>query len=105
MKTCYVVQEVRAIADLVQPGELTKDWTITRISVPEKYRGNGYARCLMEMILKDADTTNTILQLEIQPSDGLNYEQLRAWYVRKGFRQTRTGYWRRLPQYIQIRRV
>jgi GNAT superfamily N-acetyltransferase len=86
MKTCYVIGHARAIADLVRPGELTSGWTITRINVPREHRGLGYGSVLLEVIITDADSEGVDLWLEISPSDGLDYNELHAWYCRHGFR-------------------
>lgn len=59
---------------------------ITRINVPKKHRGKGYASVLLKECIADADETKTTLFLEIQSSDGLSYEQLEAWYRRHGFK-------------------
>jgi GNAT superfamily N-acetyltransferase len=97
VKTCYVDFEHRAIADLVSPGELTPNWTITRINVPKKERGKGYGSALLKQILADADAEGVTLQLEPTPSDGLDYDELVLWYVRYGFRFTPSGYMKRPP--------
>jgi GNAT superfamily N-acetyltransferase len=98
METCYVDKEHNAIADLVRPGELTANWTITRINVPKAHRGRGYGSALLRRILADADAEQVILQLEISPSDGLTYSQLAAWYYRNGFKPQAHGYMRRKPK-------
>jgi len=101
MKTCYTLRidpTNIAIADLVKPGELTRDWTITRINVPRGHRGRGIGRALLREILAQADYEGVRLQLEVAPSDGLNYEQLVAWYDRYGFRFNGYGYMTRKPQ-------
>jgi hypothetical protein len=98
VQTCYVDAEHRAIADLVKPGELTPNWTITRINVPEIYRGHGYGSALLDRILADADEEQVTLRLEIFPSGGLDYDQLVAWYERKGFMMTPSGYMKRQPR-------
>lgn len=97
MKTCYVDIEHRAIADLVRPGELTTDWTITRINVPKIFRGNGYGSALLRRILVDADQEQLALQLFVLSSGELDREQLTAWYERYGFRMTESGNLRRDP--------
>ncbi len=97
MQTCYIDYEHRGIADLVKPGELTPNWTITRINIPEQFRGNGYGTALLQRILDDADDDGVILQLEVSPSGPLNYLQLVRWYSRHGFRHRPNGYMRRLP--------
>lgn len=98
MRTCYVDTEHRAIADLVAPNELTSYWTITRINVPHEHRGKGLGTKLLRRILEDADKAFVILALEPSPSDGLNYDQLTAWYSRHGFELTQSGYMLRSPR-------
>jgi len=99
MKTCYVDRETRSIADLVAPGELTFAWTITRINVPHRHRGQGLGSTLLKQILEDADRDGVVLALEPAPSDGLDYDALRAWYERHGFRlNLELGYMFRRPQ-------
>lgn len=105
MKTCYVDIEHRAIADLIAPGELTPNWTITRINVPEKFRGNGLGSKLLDEILADADAEGQALQLEILPSGPLDYDQLEAWYKRRGFRRTVGGYMKRTPAALEGKAV
>jgi ribosomal protein S18 acetylase RimI-like enzyme len=95
MRTCYAITDKWAIADLVAPGELTEDWTITRINVMAVHRGIGVASDLLKLILDDADKEHVALQLEVQASDGLSNAVLRGWYERHGFRMTNTGYMRR----------
>ena len=86
-----------AIADLVRPGELTRSWTITRINVPEKERGQRYGSLLLWRICKEADAELRSLQLEPDPSGPLDRDQLIAWYGRYGFRMTDAGYMKRMP--------
>ncbi len=97
MLTCYVDIATRSIVDLVQPGELTGDWTITRINVPKLHRGQGWGHTMLLRVLRDADEDQVALQLEINPSDGLDFKELRAWYERHGFREMQSGYFRRAP--------
>lgn len=95
MKSCYIDVEHRAIADLFEvtpydvhdtmhtpPG---KCMLLTRINVPRMHRGNGVARRLMQQVLRDADAERVTIYLHISPSDGLDFEQLEAWYERCGF--------------------
>jgi ribosomal protein S18 acetylase RimI-like enzyme len=98
METCYVDPATRTIADLVAPGELTPGWTITRINVPAPHRGKGHGSTMLKRILADADAKQATLYLEVSPSDGLDYEELFAWYTRHGFKRVRSGYLRRLPR-------
>lgn len=41
---------------------------------------------MLEEILRDADQLSTTIYLGVSPSDGLNFEELTAWYMRKGFK-------------------
>ena len=100
MRTCYVFKDTRTIADLVQPGELTENWTITRINVPREFRSKGVGTKMLEEILTDADIAQITLQLEPRPSDGLNYTQLKNWYRGHGFKMTQQGYMKRRPSQI-----
>jgi len=88
MKTCYV-DEHWSIADLVAPGELFPDWTITRINVVEVHRGKGYGSDLLKRICDDADAEGVKLYLQVSPSGGLNFDQLGEWYGRYGFQESK----------------
>lgn len=77
-------------------GETCLGYQITRINVPRAYRGQGHARELMQRMLAKADAESLVLYLEIVPSDGLDYQQLAAWYKRVGFIPFGEVY-RRLP--------
>lgn len=98
MQSCYIIKvgPMRiAIADLCD--YYGKGLIITRINVPRDYRGQGHARELLRQITADADKTHTTLFLEIMSSDGLNYDQLEAWYKRAGFRSWH-GIYKRKPK-------
>ena len=102
MRTCYTepcgAHQI-AIADLAQPGELHNGWTITRINVPINYRDQRLGSKLLRRICDDADQSRSTLYLEISPSGRLNYEELKAWYERYGFKlQASTGYYKRSPK-------
>lgn len=84
-----------AVADLCD--YYGKGLVLTRINVPVAFRGQGHARELLAEILAEADTTKTRLWLEIGASDGLDADQLRAWYSRHGFRDI-GGIFTRKPQ-------
>jgi predicted GNAT family N-acyltransferase len=97
-RNCFIVETGEtyrpAIADICEYYDL--GWIITRINVPQQARGRGHARELLKQILEEADATQTTLWLEISPSDGLNYDELEAWYKRHGFRNV-GGIYRRRP--------
>jgi predicted GNAT family acetyltransferase len=95
MKSCYVHESTRSIADLCD--YYGQGLLLTRINVPKASRGQGHARNLLTRILKDADTERVTLFLEISPSDGLDFFELEAWYMRNGFKR-HGGLYRRLPQ-------
>src|SRR5688500_9714335 len=60
---------------------------ITRIWVPGSVRTQGYARKLLKAIIRDADATDTILQVNpLSDGTGLTTAQLIAWYQRYGFK-------------------
>lgn len=94
MKNWFAHQESRSIADLDEYYGI--GWQITRINVPEKYRGQGIASQLLRDIIAEADREQVRLYLEIVPTGGLNYDQLDAWYRRHGFKPWK-GILRRLP--------
>lgn len=83
MRSCYVDPATRSIADLCDYYD--QGMLMTRINVPKAHRGQGHARALLARILADADAERVTLFLEISPSDGLNYRELEAWYLRHGF--------------------
>lgn len=58
---------------------------LTRINVPEKFRGQGHASRLLKEFLQQCDENEVTVILYISPSGGLNYDQLRDWYIRHGF--------------------
>ena len=68
---------------------------IPRINVPryttpdgkQYFRGKGIATDLLDECVADADAEQVTLWLEVSPSDGLDYDQLVAWYTRHGFQQ------------------
>lgn len=63
-----------------------RSWYITRINVPRAHRGKGYATQLLNQCLERADAAKKNVWLEIQPSDGLSYDELEAWYLRHDFK-------------------
>jgi GNAT superfamily N-acetyltransferase len=88
MRNVFVDKDHRAIADLVQY-DLVPGWAITRINVPAEHRGHGVGSKLLRQILDEADREGVDLYLEVSPSDGLDFEQLSAWYARHGFKWSR----------------
>lgn len=101
METCYIDHATNAIADLCD--YYNKGMYIMRITVPPASRGKGVARRLLQTIIEDADKENVTLYLEIAQSDGLNYDQLEAWYERAGFSQNRSmGFFVRKPHYASV---
>lgn len=87
MKNCYTIQlspTKIAIADLTD--YYGEGLIITRINVPIQYRGLGHGSKLLDEICGEADMDGIKLHLEISPSDGLDYNQLDAWYRKRGFK-------------------
>lgn len=99
METCYVDNQVYGIADLIHPGELLPGtWVISRINIPERFRGMGHGSKLLKRIVAQADAEGVILGLTINPYGAMDYEDLEAWYIRYGFfHHDPTGYLVRLP--------
>lgn len=104
MKTCYTlrdsVPDSRAIADVCDAREIgLRGFLLTRIQVPLPERNKGRGTQLLQQVLKDADKEGAVMWLEIKPYGSLNYEQLRAWYSRRGFRESNyMGIMKRCPQ-------
>lgn len=77
--------------------------TIKRIHVNGPHRGKGVASALLRVACQEADDRGCILDLEIaarEGADGLDNEQLAAWYARHDFEPTegRPGWMDRIPQ-------
>jgi len=92
MKFCHVIKLSTAriaIADLSDLG--SEGIYITRINVPENYRGKGYGTALLKMVLEEADKEHIELKLEVLASGGLSKTQLQKWYKRYGFVRTKVG--------------
>lgn len=88
MKSCFTIKLGLvncAIADLCE--YYGEGYLITRISVPEPWRGNGYGSQLLNEIITESDEKGIDLLLEVVPA--INYrldkDQLTAWYERHGF--------------------
>jgi len=104
MHQTYIDGEHLGIADLVRMDKgfagfnFDNAWLLTRINIPKKHRGKGFASNLLKRILADADKEAAVIILQISPSDGLQYEELTRWYYRYNFRQHMSGFWFRRPQ-------
>lgn len=69
-----------------------------QISTPVPFRGKGHASRALDRLLRGCDELEVPIFLEILPSraansaeitrGGLNADQLRDWYVRRGFQAT-----------------
>lgn len=90
MQSCYMIQEdifAVVIADL------SKDFIpnglyVNRINVLPEWRGQGYGKRILDMILEDADSEGVTLYLEprsYSDVNGLTQAELEAWYLRHGF--------------------
>ncbi len=90
MKHCFTLKCCNhhiAIADLSTdfysgtPSQLY----LSRINVPGDHIGQGFGRTLMHQVLDAADDEAITLALELNPTYGLSFDQLEAWYRRLGF--------------------
>lgn len=87
-----VEEDIRpAIADVYWNGML-EGWIIHRINVPAPARGKGHGTTLLKQICGDADAEGLTLMLAPEPSGGLEYADLVAWYRRYGFEFSTAGY-------------
>lgn len=107
MKDCFVINlsPVRiAIADLVRTGPET--FVVTRINVPQQFRGKGHGSKLLKMVLDAADEAQVTLELDVYASGPLSDEDLVFWYERHGFVENKSalGYqFCRKPKEISLR--
>jgi GNAT superfamily N-acetyltransferase len=61
-------------------------WLITRVEVNRRHRGKGVASRLLDEVCADADRERATLLLAIEPDGtGLGFEELEAFYRRRGF--------------------
>lgn len=97
MKSCFIIKTDSlckiAIADLCPYYNLGT--IITRINVPEEFRGKGLGRELLKQILDSADAEKQTLFLEIHASGEMTYADLESWYMRHGFKKWK-GLYRRI---------
>lgn len=101
MKNHYADLETRSIISLSPPGDHYPSWTINRISVLPQHRGKSIASILLDQVCADADNENVTLYLEVQPdmsATGLTYDQLTAFYSRRGFKFFNAWAMKRKPQ-------
>ena len=86
MRDTYVDYDTGAQVDLSKGLYLNDEyWTINRIVVPERNRGQGAGRKILKRVLAEADAEKVTLVLEINPYGPLNYQALENWYKRNGF--------------------
>lgn len=80
----------------VEPGV----YMVNRINTPALWRGKGIASAMLKACCREADRLGITLILSINPSDGLGYKDLLAWYGRHGFvaRPSDDGYFERAPR-------
>ena len=71
-----------AVLDIIILGD---KHTISRINTPMEFRGRGIGSRLLERACADADAEGIVLELFVSPSDGLDEDELHAWYSRHGF--------------------
>lgn len=96
MRWTYVDVPTRSIAN-VSENPLQGGCDVNRVNVPPKHRGQGIGSRLLDELLADADAHGVTLWLDINPYGQMTYEQLEAWYMRRGF-VPHEGRYRRLPR-------
>ncbi len=89
------------LIDMTASGNIG-EYYITRIIVPERYRGQGYASAMFQRVLDDADRENVTLVLNVVPDGGLDHNQLCSWYRRCGFKMTSPNTYYRKPNHERI---
>lgn len=57
-----------------------------RIHVPDNLTNSGIGSKLLDMLLKEVKDANLILLCTINPYGRLNYDSLKRWYIRHGFK-------------------
>lgn len=89
MKHHYADAPTRSIVSLHPAPDNATQWWITRVSVLPPHRGNGIASRLLDLVCADADAEGITLWLGISPDiadvTALPYEELEAFYERRGF--------------------
>lgn len=79
-----------------------KTWYLERISSTDKGKGN--ATKALDNLLKQADDYGITLKVEPKPYgkiQGLNADQLKAWYQKRGFVPDEGIYWKREPSGVK----
>lgn len=59
-----------------------------RLFVNEKYRKNNYGTRILNTLLDYIDSIDAVLCLDINPYGEMTYEQLKAFYMKYGFKET-----------------
>jgi GNAT superfamily N-acetyltransferase len=59
-----------------------------RLYVNPKYRKNNYGTRLLNTLLDYIDSINGVLCLDINPYGEMTYDQLKAFYMKYGFKET-----------------
>lgn len=98
MKTCFYSKLGAvhlAVLDLVDLED--GQYLVTRINVPKPFRGQKIGSALLDEMLAAADSEAITLKLEVVSSDGLDEDQLIAWYKSRGFNHF-GHFWVRTPR-------
>lgn len=64
-----------------------KCWYVNRLYVQPKYRNQGFATAMMKELTSEADAQGKDILIEINPYGDLDYDQLKAFYLKFGFIQ------------------
>ena len=86
LKTSYIDMSHGVTIDLT---EAHPYWLLNRVHTNRFLggRGKGYASQLLNTVLTDADAEGVSLLLSVDPDQGIDFDRLRNWYLRLGFRQ------------------
>jgi GNAT superfamily N-acetyltransferase len=85
MRSIYFHRFLASPPTMADVSNMEDFWYINRINVPEKLRGRGYGRQLLNEIIADADADRVVLVLDPLATGGLHQDDLERWYLRNGF--------------------
>jgi len=88
------------------PSIVMSGFWISRINVPDKYRGRGYGTALLEEFLAHMDKSQSVAFVvpSPYPDSPLSYRDLISWYNRNGFVRDSNfnGLLVRMPKKVEI---
>lgn len=78
-----------AVADLLPLRQNPPVYNLKYIKTPEDARGEGAGSKLLQVVLRDADKTHSIITLDPVAAGDMSTAELEKWYARHGFVSTR----------------